>query len=319
MNAICPLCEKSQYSLLYDNPGGWLSQNGVAAKFYICEVCGLVARLPGVQTLEDFYQLEYWGERDLSPQRFLKLSPRHARKIRYLMETTGESFDGETILDLGCGFGHTSATLHQLLPKSQIIGVEPSLQLADCLTKYNQSPDMKFMAGSLETLGPAFRHKAKLIVLDSVFEHLTNPVQGLKLLREVLAPGGYLLIESPEVMEPGHFGLNYFFRDFHLFYYSLVTMRAMLNKCGFQMMAQTVGDPFRYISGDTQGAIARPQEPPPVIDPSTFVNPDEVKRIRSRIATESRKISGVATMVYRYKIRRPLLAWGARVRHLGRA
>src|SRR5687767_345017 len=79
LNHTCPLCEQNQYSLLYDNPGGWSSHNGNPAKFYVCEGCGLVARLPAEQTMEDFYQLEYWGERDLSPARFLKVSPRHSR------------------------------------------------------------------------------------------------------------------------------------------------------------------------------------------------------------------------------------------------
>lgn len=100
-----------------------------------------------------------------------------------------------SILDFGCGTGdHVTYPLACL--GHRLLGVdmhEPSVQEAQ---RRYPLPNLVFRTGHLESLireGLRF----DLIVCSEVLEHLHQPLDGLRLMRQLLKPNGALIITTP--------------------------------------------------------------------------------------------------------------------------
>lgn len=307
----CPLCASTTHSLLHRTRGGWTSFNRRAASFELCHGCGLVMRWPlpsAVETLHNFYAVEYW--QNAPPAVF---APTQAQTQRWeaLQHLSGAPWPAGAIVDVGCGSGHFTALLAQHLTDRQVIGLEPSTVLAERLQNWHSANNIQIVAGSLEN----FRSTGTIsaFFLLTVFEHLLDARAALQKMHALLATEGWLVIETPDVLEPGRFGLDYFFRDFHLFYYSEHTLTLLLRQCGFEIHKVQRGGAFRTASGPTLCVTARK-----VADPlSTAAQPAEAERVRRHIETYGKKhrIRGPLRVFYNYKLRLPLLRLKGKLRH----
>ncbi len=316
---ICPLCQTPDHSPLHRTSGGFTAFNRNRADFYLCDQCGLVFRLPMPDSRElvhEFYEVEYWRARNLQCHELLKVQPHLIDRLEAIFEAIGERWDEGTIIDVGCGFGHLAATLAQLFPDCRVIGLEPDLNLAKSLQTCKTQQNIEIVAGSLESFNSNDRGTIVAAYLSTVFEHIFDPVKGLQKLHRMLAPGGWLVIELPDVMEPGVLGLDYFFRDFHLFYYSDRTLSALLNQCGFEVCGLKRGGVFRTATAPTLCVAARKIENPPE---GRKLQPDlsgEPERIRERIRSvrKATRLRGPINFIYRYRIRMPLLKLKSAIR-----
>lgn len=94
--------------------------------------------------------------------------------------------------DFGCGFnaGQAQVTRH-LVSKSVIVDVALNQELVD-------SSEFDAYLGILpEVLKNVPTHSLDLVVMNSVLEHLDDPVTTLEHVREILKPGGTLFINVP--------------------------------------------------------------------------------------------------------------------------
>lgn len=312
MSAVfcCPLCASTAHSLLHRTRGGWNSFNRRAASFELCHGCGLVVRWPlpnALEALHNFYEAEYWQNK---PQTVF--APTRAQKQRWeaLCEVLGPTWASGKVVDVGCGPGHFTTLLAQQLTACQIIGLEPSAVMADSLQTQRPVRNLQIVAGTLESFSSADEIKAFFML--TVFEHLLNARAALQKMHGLLAKNGWLVIETPDVYEPGRFGLDYFFRDFHLFYYSEHTLSLLLQQCGFEVVSVQRGGAFRTASGPTLCVTARKA----TTLMQAAAQPTEADRIRQRIQTYARKhrVRGPLRLFYNYQVRQPVLRLKSKVR-----
>lgn len=93
--------------------------------------------------------------------------------------------------------------------------------------------------------------KFSLITLLDSIEHLNNPIDDLKSLRNLLLPGGRIFISTP--LYGGRLstsqGKNYFqFKRDHIFYFSQDTLELLLRKTGFRKITILLFTEFAKLS-----------------------------------------------------------------------
>lgn len=311
-NYICPICESVSFVLLHQTEGGRTAFNKNIASFHICNPCGLVFRYPKPSQTEligSFYALEYWKP-NIPKEQFFKKSKPNSARLKEILSSIGEDLSSSTVIDMGCGTGSMVEALASALPNSRVLGVEPSVGIAAQLEEYNPHKNVQITRGSLET---GEFENIKAVFLTTVFEHILDPAAALMRLRSWLAPNGYLVILVPDVMEPGPLGLDYFFRDFHLYYYSDRTLAALLSRFGFGIVKVFRGGVFKTATAPTLCIVARKLgevSMEPVFDATEAARIKErMKEVRNRT-----RLSAPLLYAYRFKLRRPLMKAISKIR-----
>ena len=141
----------------------------------------------------------------------------------------------KSLLDIGAG-GGLLIDEAKALGWERCIGIEPSEKLA----KYAQGKERKVYQGhwphpELE------KEDFDLIVLLDVIEHLTQPTRMLQALRDWLAPGGALLLVTPDLSSlPARLlGPRWWhYRLAHIGYFNNKTIEIAAQKAGYRV--QTV-------------------------------------------------------------------------------
>lgn len=114
---------------------------------------------------------------------------RHLAAYRYAAERA----QGRSVLDAGCGEGYGVARLARVARRA--LGVDRDEPLRAARARY-QAPTLEYRPFDLErldTLGEQF----ELVVSCQVIEHLPDPVAFLRHLRTRVAPGGTLIVTTP--------------------------------------------------------------------------------------------------------------------------
>jgi len=124
------------------------------------------------------------------------------RRMLDLYVERAEIEDGQTILDLGCGWGSVTLYLAERFPKAKIIGVSNSRTQREYIT--GQAVSRGFANVEVKTLNVAGQGFAQFLrevagQLDRVisiemFEHMKNYGQLLNLLSGALKPNGKLFV-----------------------------------------------------------------------------------------------------------------------------
>ena len=82
--------------------------------------------------------------------------------------------DGQRILDVGTGTGVVASTLESTLPRSKIVGVDPSAAFIAYATKNARSARLQFEVGDAQALrfgAASFDHAMALLVMNFVPDH----------------------------------------------------------------------------------------------------------------------------------------------------
>ena len=174
---------------------------------------------------------------------------------------------GKTAADIGCGDGHLCAELHGR-GWQRVIGIEVSrTRVARARRRY---PEIEFYDGPLDSTGVA-KQSLDLVVMDSVIEHLLNPVGVLREIAEYLKPSGRILLLTPN-LESGHFRFlgrrwtGMLAPHAHIFLFTRSSIARLLQISGFQVThtgslhapLYTAGEWLRRLfSGDVKGAVWR--------------------------------------------------------------
>ena len=237
---VCPLCNKKDLKLItpqvrFDNE----------ADVYCCQSCSLTfLDQESFKYSKDFYEKEYHQtyithvEPDaLDPEAYykkmLKSTKIWADKVNKML--TGE----ETVLDVGCSTGHflelirskAKAVYGNELNKKEIAFCREQLSL----DVSDEPLEKRFDKGTFD-----------FITLIYVLEHIAEPVEFLKDLKQFLKPDGKFIILVPNAMDPL---VNFYdipeFRSFyfcieHLFYFTPETLQLLFNKVQLGGSVQTL-------------------------------------------------------------------------------
>ena len=222
-NIRCDFCGSPEYDVVYA-PIGSKRESLVC----ICKQCDLV-----FSTHSDIpYSREpnISGDADWGNVRFCK----------------GQRFDAIQdllpinaiyVLDVGSSRGHFARWYQSQNPDARITAIEPD-------TRVNDLPDtIDFYEGKLED---SFVSRVKdyfdLIYCCQTLEHVNSASQILKIMYDILRPGGKLFLEVPNI-EVCNYPLNVeeFFIDKHNFHFSRKTLCNYMEKMGFEL-EQVNGD-----------------------------------------------------------------------------
>lgn len=104
-----------------------------------------------------------------------------------------------SVLDLGCGFGYTTAALKEIFPHATVTGTElltaPQAKLAKKLGK----------KANFQVVANYLRQKADLVFASEYFEHFERPVEHLEDVIQRVKPTYWLIANSFGTDAIGHF------------------------------------------------------------------------------------------------------------------
>src|SRR5262249_1493434 len=98
-------------------------------------------------------------------------------------------------LDVGCGHGHFCCAARQALPGVELDGLDwgesvEGARRRRCVDQAHR--------GSLPAVAASLRGRYDVVSMFHYLEHVLDPAAEIAAAREVLEPGGYLVIEVPE-------------------------------------------------------------------------------------------------------------------------
>jgi SAM-dependent methyltransferase len=172
----------------------------------------------------------------------------------YVQKHTG--LKAGRLLEVGSAHGHFLAVMQER--GFEVLGVEPGregalrhrekgLPVINDLLENADLPEASFDA----------------IVMFQVFEHFEEPKEAARLLHAKLRPGGYLVVEVPDIFSVGarfEKQAHKLFKDEHISYFSRDTLTALLTGAGFApvWVHHVDYDPFRLPYAQSLVKIFKP-------------------------------------------------------------
>lgn len=138
---------------------------------------------------------------------------------------------GRVIADIGCGGGSFLDCVRGLA--SETIAVEPMVGYHPSLGRHGHR-----VYSSTEAACADWSGRIHLATSFSVIEHVEDPLVFLKQARDLLVPGGQLLISTPNrrdiLLESGCTAYwGFFYRTVHTYYFDAVSLRRLAAEAGF--------------------------------------------------------------------------------------
>ncbi len=158
------------------------------------------------------------------------------------------------VLDIGCGEGTYFPFFETIGCKC--FGIEPSGK-AKIAKKRN--PNANISDEYLETSETnIFNTKFDIILMNWVLEHIVEIESFLKKLKKYLKASTKLIIQVPDVQYYIDNNLPLFYVHEHINYFTIETLSLLLEKKGFQIVAQKYGDcPSILICGEYTGTESK--------------------------------------------------------------
>lgn len=147
---------------------------------------------------DDLYLAELWACWIVYSRRYLlEISKSRSIPPSGIVGVVGES---SKIVDLGCGFGYTTAALAEMFPRAEVIGTNlPGTVQYDIAHRLGAG--CRFSLCRLEDAGPF----ADLVFASEYFEHFERPIDHLQEVLKHLNPRVMLIANSFGAIGLGHF------------------------------------------------------------------------------------------------------------------
>ncbi len=235
----CPLCKSNDHSIV-----GTLDRHGEPLRTVMCRACGHVFTnpQPTKSELQEFYsekyQLAYKGTGTPKRKHVYRAGQRALERLEQLQSHLHK---GSRILDVGSGGGECVYLLNTSGYAAQ--GLEPNQGYA-AFSRAEYGVDVR--DGSLEEL-PAGDALWDGITLHHVLEHLAEPVDALRHLRQMLKPSGKLIIEVPN-MEARYHGPSRQYHFAHLHGFSTEGLTDAGSQAGLEVTNLTLQAHTQHIN-----------------------------------------------------------------------
>ncbi len=233
----CYQCKGTSFDILSE-----YDRHGLSVKSLLCRDCGLISSSPifDQKSLEVFYDEFY------VPINYGVEAPEHlynkdqCRNIFLFLDEILE--EQISILDVGCGTGdlikYFNDDINHQFDSMTIFGCDYNSKLVSKINKALGKE--RVFHGGIDDVH--IEEKFDLIILSHVFEHIIDPKKYLKTLKNRLKREGYVYLEVPSLF--GHFQnyhnygleLQRFFTIAHIFNFSNLTLRNMIESEGFRVI-----------------------------------------------------------------------------------
>ncbi len=141
--------------------------------------------------------------------------------------------DGESVIDIGCGYGSVSRSIAKALPNSKVLGIDnDKTRLQQALESENPS-NLQFIYG--DAIRYPFTENWDVILLSNVLEHIQARVEFLVLLNSNIKAKRFL-IRVPcyerdwQIPLRDNFGMNYFTDSDHKIEHKLLEFCSEIDK-----------------------------------------------------------------------------------------
>jgi len=231
VNVECCVCKSMHSHELFVTK---FQQAIYPGQFHIrkCDHCGLLFNSPRLPD-NDFpvlYQKDYYVFKENHKNTFGRMIDMYRRTVALVHE----DIEDKEVLEIGSARGHLLAIMNKLGWKVQ--GLDLSVNAADFAIKKLKIPTYK---GTLEDYVQTIRSSQKtfpLVLAIDVIEHVLHPKEFAENLGEIVAPGGILIIDTPNgnAADIDSQGIKWLgFNPFHIFFFSINNLTSLLGKHGF--------------------------------------------------------------------------------------
>jgi SAM-dependent methyltransferase len=148
-------------------------------------------------------------------------------------------FDGESVIDIGCGYGSVSRSIAKAKSNSKILGIDnDKTRLQQALESENPS-NLQFIYG--DAIQYPFKENWDVVVLSNVLEHIESRVEFLLSLLNSNIKAKRFLIRVPcyerdwQVPLRDHFGVNYFTDSDHKIEHKLLEFCNEINQAKLEI------------------------------------------------------------------------------------
>ena len=223
--AICYLCGSTDCSKIHD-----AIRYNFPPRPFRCNQCGLVFLYPRMSPdkEKEFYEKEYRSKYEIYKAEELwnkYIAETKQRVARFINLYTKET----RLLEIGCASGFFLSEV-----KSRV-GSVTGVELTKDYVVYARSRGLDIK----ETLEEIPDNAYDLIFMFHVLEHITDPIDYLRHLKQKLSPNGKLIIEVPNVDDilismykiKNH--LDFYWEIAHNFYFSKDTLGTVLQRAGY--------------------------------------------------------------------------------------
>jgi 2-polyprenyl-3-methyl-5-hydroxy-6-metoxy-1,4-benzoquinol methylase len=178
---VCPICQSNRPSK------AWQYKE---SSIFECQECDLQFVNPMAAASLEFYQEKY---REYVASAYEDIHPGYQFTIDKIKEVTTRHMlpDRRRAIEVGCGAGYLLVELQK--NGFECLGTDFNPALVKAAIEQFHVPARVVRLEELATLGLRF----DLAILSQVLEHAEDPLRLLKDIREILNPGGILMIDVP--------------------------------------------------------------------------------------------------------------------------
>jgi 2-polyprenyl-3-methyl-5-hydroxy-6-metoxy-1,4-benzoquinol methylase len=289
MRLTCDLCRSTALEPVY------APQHAQRKRVTLCAHCGLLQSIPRERTSGSGHRSHLRHAKGLRAEANLATLRPFLNKAKPLR-----------VLDIGAHRGAFALELKAAYAKATIVGIEPNAHL---VAAWAGRPgftwlNARFEDTRLEDEG------FDLIYSCHTLERLKSAREALLAHRAALAPGGYLLIEVPNVARIADGDIvDEFFAEKHHYHFSRRTLIRLLGVCGLRAVAiadtrDTANLTVVAVKGD-EPRLAVPADPNEVEAAAALISTYQATRLKnvSALAGVARTIDAMAP--------RKVAVWGA--------
>ena len=216
-----------------------------------CNLTYVTPRLTNADLIEHVYNEGYWNSSEAKTrgytdyisdaELYLKTYRRRLAVVRRHFKAPGR------VLDVGCAAAYFLSVMKD--EGWQVTGLEPSEAVrAEAAGRIGAENVMDGLLGQVDLEPGSF----DLITLWDVLEHIPDPVAALSAARELLAPGGKLLIETQNVNSRAAEWLGPKWQHYkhteHIYHFNPKTLGAILERAGWRTLENKAALGGKYVS-----------------------------------------------------------------------
>ncbi len=227
---VCPVCKRDD-ALVVSRKAN-LNKDWTNV---ICKNCALVYVNPRPTkiTYDEFHKYDFLAGKNVT--KIEHVLPKLKARDRSIKESIANFLsdylkDGQTVLDIGCGYG-TLLDILRNKKRISVYGVELGELDIEVAEKYY---GLKIFRGSLDAFAADLNNHGKfdLVIMNHVLEHLPDPLEALRQVKKILSPEGLLYIGLPNILNMKN-RPEVFFHIAHATNFSPHSLKLLLHSAGF--------------------------------------------------------------------------------------
>jgi len=152
------------------------------------------------ERLERHYDAKYGAEREAHGTRIVRANRAPADRHEACLTYFPRHFRGGSILEIGAGDGVIARSLAAAgVAFDDYTATEYSQARLDGLARSLSDPRVRTAYLDLEAPPGEHTGRYDAVILLATIEHLVDPIAGLRHVREMLRPGGFAFVDTPNI------------------------------------------------------------------------------------------------------------------------